>query len=195
MKHEVWDEITRPFPNFNDATVEVWERISYFIPHFTRRVVTGPCLNCSQFMWVQGAPAQMTDILLSLSLNIQSASTHLLSNAHTCFNESGRPWFRQWLVAYSAPSHYLNQYWVIINWTLRNDLQWNYNHNAKLFSHENAFEIIVCEIAAICPGGDELTQHWLKVMARQWTIASCIVLRAFHLLLVVFAELGVGKHF
>ena len=24
---KVWDEITYPFPNFNDATVEVWKRI------------------------------------------------------------------------------------------------------------------------------------------------------------------------
>ena len=41
--HNVWDEITYPFPNFNDATVEVWEWISYFIPHFIERVITNPC--------------------------------------------------------------------------------------------------------------------------------------------------------
>ena len=29
------DEITYPFPNFNGATVEVWEWISNFITHFT----------------------------------------------------------------------------------------------------------------------------------------------------------------
>ena len=28
----MWDEITYPFPNFNDATIEVWEWISNFIP-------------------------------------------------------------------------------------------------------------------------------------------------------------------
>ena len=27
----VWDEITYPFPNFNGATVEVWEWISSFM--------------------------------------------------------------------------------------------------------------------------------------------------------------------
>ena len=27
-------------------------------------------------------------------------------------------WFRQWLVAWSAPSHYLHQCWNIVNWTL-----------------------------------------------------------------------------
>ena len=36
----MWDEITYPFSNFNGATVEVWEWISYFIPHFTRHVIT-----------------------------------------------------------------------------------------------------------------------------------------------------------
>ena len=34
----MWDEITYSFPNFNGATVEVWEWISDFIPHFTRLV-------------------------------------------------------------------------------------------------------------------------------------------------------------
>ena len=32
-----------PFPNFNGATVDVWEWISYFIPHFTGHVITYPC--------------------------------------------------------------------------------------------------------------------------------------------------------
>ena len=31
---KVWAEITYSFPNFNDATVEVWEWIINFIPHF-----------------------------------------------------------------------------------------------------------------------------------------------------------------
>ena len=34
MPSKVWDEITYPFPNFNGATVEVWEWISNYIPHF-----------------------------------------------------------------------------------------------------------------------------------------------------------------
>ena len=34
MSRKVWDEITYPFPNFNGCTVEVWEWISNFIPHF-----------------------------------------------------------------------------------------------------------------------------------------------------------------
>ena len=34
--------ITYPFTNFNGCTVEVWERISNFIPHFTGHVITYP---------------------------------------------------------------------------------------------------------------------------------------------------------
>ena len=33
----------------------------------------------------------------------------------------------QWLNAYSAPNHHLKQCWVIVNWILRNKLQWNFN--------------------------------------------------------------------
>ena len=34
IHHKLWDEATYSFPNFNGATVEVWEGISNFIPHF-----------------------------------------------------------------------------------------------------------------------------------------------------------------
>ena len=42
MSSKVWDKITNPFPNFNGATVEVWEWISDFIPHFIMDVITYP---------------------------------------------------------------------------------------------------------------------------------------------------------
>ena len=42
-------------------------------------------------------------------------------------------WFRYWLDAYSAPSHYLKQCWVIVNWTLMNKPQWNFNCLFVLF--------------------------------------------------------------
>ena len=39
----MWNEITNPSPNFNGATVEVWESISYSFPHFTGHAITYPC--------------------------------------------------------------------------------------------------------------------------------------------------------
>ena len=42
-----------------------------------------------------------------------------------------------------------NQSWLIINWNPKNKLQWNANQNMKFFIQENAFENVVCEMAAI----------------------------------------------
>ena len=58
-------------------------------------------------------------------------------------------WLRKWLVAWPTPTHYLDQCWDIVNWTLRNKLQWNLNRNSHIFIQENAFENVVCEMAAI----------------------------------------------
>ena len=57
-----------------------------------------------------------------------------------------RPGRRQ---AWTAPSHYLNQCWNIVNWTLRNKLHWNFNRNSNIFIQENAIENGVCEMASI----------------------------------------------
>ena len=62
---------------------------------------------------------------------------------------SNHHWFRKWLVAWSAPSHYQNQCWNIVQKTPRNKLQWNFNRNSNTFIQENAFESVVCEKAAI----------------------------------------------
>ena len=49
--------------------------------------------------------------------------------------ESGELW--------SAPSHYLNQCWNIVNWSLGSKLQWNTNRKSHIFIQENAFEPVV----------------------------------------------------
>ena len=59
---------------------------------------------------------------------------------YVCVSESGQHWFRYWLVAYSAPSPYLNECSRIVNWTLRNRLKWNLNQNTKSSIHGNASE-------------------------------------------------------
>ena len=68
---------------------------------------------------------------------------------HKFVSGSSQYWFRWWLVAHLAPSHYLNLCWGIVNWTLRNKLQWNFDQNTKFIIHENASENVVCEMAAI----------------------------------------------
>ena len=48
----------------------------------------------------------------------------------------------------SVPSNYLNQWWNIVDLTLRNKLQWNVNRNSNIFIYGNAFQN-VWETAAI----------------------------------------------
>ena len=55
--------------------------------------------------------------------SVQNTSLHCRVT-RTCVN-IGRHLFGQWLVAFSAPSHYLNQLWLIINRNLRNKFMWN----------------------------------------------------------------------
>ena len=42
---KLWDEIIYPFPNFNSATVDVYEWASNFILHFLMDVITYPGWN------------------------------------------------------------------------------------------------------------------------------------------------------
>ena len=48
-----------------------------------------------------------------------------------------------------VPSHYLNQWWYIVNWTLRSKLQWNFNRNSYISTHENAFGNVAWKMASI----------------------------------------------
>ena len=83
--------------------------------------------------------------------------THLPLVPYICVGELGHHWFRLWLAACLAPSHYLNQRWLIVNWTLRNKPQWNSNRNTTRLIHENMLETVVCKKAAfLSSGGDEL---------------------------------------
>ena len=91
-------------------------------------------------MW--GSKASFKVICVSLK-------THLPLVPHICTSGSGQHWFRKWLVAWSAPSHYLNQCWNVVNWTLGDKLRWNLNRNSHIFIQENAFEHVVWKMAAI----------------------------------------------
>ena len=44
------------FPNFNSCSIEVWEWISNFIPHFIMNVITYQCWDYSYTMFVKGGP-------------------------------------------------------------------------------------------------------------------------------------------
>ena len=54
---------------------------------------------------------------------------------------------------FGVPSnHYLNQYWLIFNMTLKNKVQWNSNLIWTSFNTEDWFENFVCNILPSCLG-------------------------------------------
>ena len=91
------------------------------------------------FIWHQATRRKLKIIINSLRP----------SDAYMHRHNLGHHWFRQWLVTWSALSHYLNHCWNITNSNLRNKLQWNLKRNSCIFLNENAFENVVCEMAAI----------------------------------------------
>ena len=78
---------------------------------------------------------------------------------HISVSELDHHWFRLWLVACSAPSHYLTQCWFIVNWTLGNKFWWDLNWE---FCH---FHIRKC-IWKCCL---QNSGHFVLVSVCQWT--------------------------
>ena len=72
-----------------------------------------------------------------------------------------------------TPSHYLNQCWYIINWTLGHKLQWNLNPNLYIFIQEfqNAFENGVWKMVSILsqPQYVDMNKVFMLVYSRSVT--------------------------
>ena len=48
-----------------------------------------------------------------------------------------------------VPCHYLKLWWLVINWTHRNKLHWNFIQNTVISIQQNVFENVFCKMAAI----------------------------------------------
>ena len=92
----------------------------------------------------------------SLPLDINSSP--LVPNI--CTSVLGQHCFRQWLVACSVPSHYLNQCWFVVNWMFRNNFQWKFIRNPYIFIKKNECENTVSEMAAILSRGWWVNFKW-----------------------------------
>ena len=89
---------------------------------------------------------------------------HLTLVPHINVGELGQHGFKQWLVASSASSHYMIQCWLIVDWTLRNQLRWNIYHNSNISIEENAFENVVFNFPAKWSRGDMLRKRYSDVV-------------------------------
>ena len=84
-------------------------------------------------------------VLVMWWLGTEPTLTHLGRVTRIYVSRLNRHWFRWWLVAWSAPSHNLNEWYFIVNRAVVNICQWNLNRNASMFNVENVFENIVCK--------------------------------------------------
>ena len=103
--------------------------------------------------------------------------THWGRVTHKCVTKVSHHWLKKGLVAYSAPSHYLNQCWFIVNWCFRNIIQWNFSLQNKIFIQGNAFENVVCETMDILsppqcinPSSTE-TDYFRRWLLMPWLLA------------------------
>ena len=85
-------------------------------------------------------------------IRLPPALAHLPSVPHIYASESGQHWFRLWPVSYSVPSRYLNQCWVIDNWTLR----WNLFKIQNVSFTKMHMKISSAKWRPFCRGRDEL---------------------------------------
>ena len=112
------DQFTLSTERNIDATIEVWEWISIFTPHYNNGCYHLSRLG-SKLIWVNKRVLVM----------------------RICVSDLDQLWFRQWFGVKNSKSHHLNQCWPVVNWNPR-EIQWNYNNSEKR-SHENLFENII----------------------------------------------------
>ena len=95
--------------------------------------------------------------LVPVNIYSRSLSTHRGRMRLKCVSKLGHHRLKKWLDDTLAPSHYLNQCWAILNWTLRNKLQWNLSRNSSILIQENKFENVIWKCRAFCLGVNVLT--------------------------------------
>ena len=88
-------------------------------------------------------------IKLNFEKQIPSCSNHWGSMTHICVSKLTIIGLDNGLPPELRQAIILNQCGNIVNWTLRNKLQWNLKEDSYIFIQENAFESVVCEIVAI----------------------------------------------
>ena len=67
----------------------------------------------------------------------------------------------------SAPGHYLNQCWLIVDWIPGKKYQWNLNRNFIIFIQDNGLEM-ASGMATILSRGDELVIETQMKFAPFW---------------------------
>ena len=94
------------------------------------------------------------DALVRILLSFYPLSELISQKVNTLW--PGDVYMRQWVgsslvhvkacLAFSASSHYPNQWWIFCQWDTQSHTTKNFDGNSNSFIRENAYEIIVCKI-------------------------------------------------
>ena len=76
--------------------------------------------------------------------SIESTINPLMLVTHICVSRKYLDWFK-WSPVWGQP--YLNQWWLIDNWTLGNKFNYNLNQNTTMCISGNSFEYVVYKMA------------------------------------------------
>ena len=106
----MWNGINYPLPNFNGATVEVWEWMTNFIPHFIMDVINYPCWDQSEVMLVKRAFANVVNILLYIYIYIHGSIQYLHQD---CYN------YRLILISYIQKKNHWSTELSLFMWLSR----------------------------------------------------------------------------
>ena len=88
-----------------------------------------------------------------------------------CMNELGHHSSRKRLVAISVPWHYLNQCWLVVNWTSGNTFQLNLNQYSIISIQGNEFKNVKCHNAGHFVQGE---MSWFGLNQLVWCWQSCM---------------------
>ena len=115
--------------------------------------------------------SKLRRIPLQKANNLENFSMPLCHQFHSSFH--GAAYKLQWigsaLVQKMAcrligASHYLNQCWIAVNWTLRNKLRWGFNQNTKTSIMKMHLKLV--KWRPICPGRNEMIKMaWVSYLA------------------------------
>ena len=89
----MWDEITDPFPNFNNATVEVWEWLNKIIPHMGMCLLIHASINLINLLRItdlcDGNSPVNSPHKWPATRNPQRAGHWLVRSAYSSFSMQG----------------------------------------------------------------------------------------------------------
>ena len=101
-----------------------------------------------------------------LGLNVL---THCALERPHGISKKGQHYLRYWLVACSAPSHYLNQCWHIVNRTPRSKIQWYFEQNTMFSSEKMLLIMLSVRCWSFCSSPNVLINARNKIIhSLQW---------------------------